>query len=154
MLFVTTILLIIVIRNHTTMKNQLTKIAVFAAIGLFFSFGAVNQASAQFSKAVVLLKGTIHMDQTGKAFSAKISIRSAEDQSIEIMASRSNSETGSYLVVLQPAKKYVVHIEGQDIAPLDESIETPAAGSTINITKDFTVSQVSDAINQDKASLK
>ncbi|MFI5263495.1 MAG: hypothetical protein ACHQM6_03165 [Candidatus Kapaibacterium sp.] len=136
------------------MTTKLAKIALLAAIGFIFSFNASN-ASAQFSKAVVLMKGTVHMDQTGKAYSTKISIRSAENQSVELTASTSNSETGDYLVILQPSTKYVIHIEGQDIATVDEAIETPAANSTIKLTKDFTVSGASSiSTTQDKASLK
>jgi len=136
------------------MTTTITKIALFAAIGFIFSFGAANQAEAQFSKAVVLLKGSVHMDQTGKAYSAKISIRSAENQNVELNASKSNSETGDYLIVLQPNTKYIVHIEGQDIATIDQAIETPAANSTIKVTKDFTVGPASITSSQDKASLK
>ncbi len=136
------------------MTTKLAKIALLAAIGFIFSFNASN-ASAQFSKAVVLLKGTVHMDQTGKPYSTKISIRSAENQNVELSASTSNSETGDYLVVLQPNTKYVIHIEGQDIATVDEAIETPAAASTIKLTKDFTVSGTSSiSTTSDKASLK
>ncbi|MDP4219047.1 MAG: hypothetical protein Q8916_01640 [Bacteroidota bacterium] len=129
------------------------KLALIAAIGMIFSFGA-QRADAQFSKAVVLLKGTVRMDQSGKAYSAKVSLRLAEDKDAEISAARSNSETGNYLLVLQPNKKYVIHIEGQDIAAQDELIETPATDSTIKMSKDFTVAPTSIGSSQDKASLK
>ena len=137
------------------MTTNFSKLVVFAAIGFIFSFGAQKQAEAQFSKAVVLLKGTIHMDQTGKAYSAKISIRSAENQNLELSAAKSNSETGDYLIVLQPSTKYVIHIEGQGIADIDETIETPAAHGTIKLTKDFTVgSGTAISTSQETASVK
>src|SRR3954463_3047481 len=123
--------------------------------GFVISFSATMQANAQFSKAVVLLKGTIHAEQTGKAYSVRVSVRSADDKNIEITGSRSNSETGNYLVVLEAKKKYWIHLEGADIATQDEMIETPAAESTVKMNKDFTVSQASaSSSSDDKASLK
>jgi hypothetical protein len=136
------------------MTTKFTKLVLIAAIGIIF--GTFSQADAQFSKAVVLLKGTIRQDQTGKPYSVKVSVRSADDKDVEINRSRSNSETGSYLLVLQANKKYVIHLEGPDIATQDEVIETPATESTIKMNKDFTVAPLpqNSATSQDKASLK
>ncbi len=135
------------------MNTNITKIALIALMGLVFGTFGTTQANAQFSKAVVLLKGSVHSEQSGKPFSVKISIRSSEDQKVEVTNSVSNSETGNYLVVLETNKKYYIHIEGSDIATQDELIETPAAKNTVKINKDITVSSaVSNS--QDKASLK
>jgi hypothetical protein len=136
------------------MKNQIRKIAAIAITGLLFSFVMTMQANAQFSKAVVVLKGTVHAEQTGKAHSVKVSVRAAGDKALEITSSKSNKESGNYLVVLQANKKYWMHLEGDDIVTKDELIETPSTNKTIQINKDFTVTTISVVTSQDKASLK
>ncbi|HYM20034.1 MAG TPA: hypothetical protein VEW28_03410 [Candidatus Kapabacteria bacterium] len=103
----------------------------------------VNTANAQFSKAVVMLKGTIRTEQTGKAHSVKVSVREIGDKALEVTASRSNSESGNYLVVLKPGKKYWVHLEGDDIVTKDELVETPAVEKTEYIVRDFNVAELS-----------
>ena len=132
------------------MITKLTKLAAFAIIAVVFNFSNATQANAQFSKAVVLLKGSIHTEQTGKAYSVRVSVRSTEDKNVEITGSNSNSETGNYLVVLQANKKYWIHLESPDITTQDELIETPAADSTITMNKDFTVTSTTNT-SQDKA---
>src|SRR5438045_904956 len=121
------------------MTTNFTKLSVIAFVAMAFSFTSANMAHAQFSKSVVLLKGSIHTDQTGKPYSVRVSVRSEDDKNTEITGSKSNSETGNYLVVLQANKKYWIHLEGADIATEDELIETPATDSTISMKKDFTV---------------
>ena len=127
------------------------KIAAIAIIGLVFSLIGAGQANAQFSKAVVVLKGVVRSEQNGKAHSVKVSVRAAGDKALEITNSKSNSESGAYLVVLQANKKYWVHLEGEDIITKDELIETPSASSTVQMAKDFAVTTISVAKAQDKA---
>src|SRR5437868_413414 len=119
------------------------KISSLIITGVILTMIGTTGANAQFSKAVVLLKGTIRTEQTGKPYSVKVSVRSADDKNIEVTGSKSNSETGSYLVVLEAKKKYIIHLENPDIATQDELIETSAAESTIKMNKDFIVSQAS-----------
>ncbi len=131
---------------------KLRKIVAFAILGLVFSLSSINSAQAQFSKAVIVLKGTIRNQETGKAHSVKVSVRAAGDRALEITNSKSNSVSGSYLVVLQANKKYWVHLEGDDIITKDELIETPAASKTVQMDKDFAVTTISAVKVQDKAS--
>jgi len=126
------------------MRNK----AVVAIIVLGFALISGSQAKAQFSKAVVMLKGVVRSEQTGKAHSVKVSVRAAGDKAIEITASRSNSESGNYLVLLAPGKKYWVHLEGDDVVTKDELIETPATTSTVKMDKDFAVTTTSVAQTQ------
>ncbi len=132
--------------------RKFTKIAAIAIVGLVFSLSGSNSAQAQFSKAVVVLKGVVRNQETGKAHSVKVSVRAAGDRALEITNSKSNSESGSYLVVLQTNKKYWVHLEGDDIITKDELIETPAASKTVQMDKDFAVTTISAVKVQDKAS--
>jgi len=129
------------------------KIAAIAIIGLVFSFMSSEQANAQFSKAVVVLKGNVRSEQSGKAHSVKVSVRAAGDKALEITNSKSNSESGAYLVVLQANKKYWVHLEGEDIIAKDVLIETPTASQTVQMIKDFDVTTISVVKVQDKASI-
>ncbi len=119
------------------MKNSIKTIASFVTFyAMLIGFGS-NAANAQFSKAVVVLKGSVHNEQTGKAFPVKISILNEKND--EVTASQSNSITGNYLVVIQLNKKYHIHLEGEGIVTKDEIIETPTANATVQITKDFTI---------------
>ena len=128
--------------------NRITKIAAFTILGLIFSFIGLDSAHAQFSKAVIVLKGVVRNQATGKVHSVKVSVRAAGDRALEITNSRSNSESGSYLVVLQANKKYWVHLEGDDILTKDELIETPSASKTVQMDKDFAVTTISSAKRQ------
>lgn len=123
--------------------SRLTKLVAAAIVGMVISLTGSNAAQAQFSKAVVVLKGVVRNQTTGKAHSVKVSVRAAGDKALEITNSRSNSESGSYLVVLQANKKYWVHLEGDDILTKDELIETPAATKTVQMDKDFAVVTIS-----------
>ncbi|HWF43681.1 MAG TPA: hypothetical protein VG537_03470, partial [Candidatus Kapabacteria bacterium] len=88
---------------------------------------------AQFSQPVVVLKGTVRAEESAKPTSVKVSIREAGDTAREITSSTSNSETGKYLVILKPGKKYWVHLEGDTIMTKDVMLETPAIDNTRQI---------------------
>jgi hypothetical protein len=130
------------------------KKAVVTIVALGFTFIGGMEAKAQFSKAVVMMRGVVRSEQTGKVHSVKVSVRAAGDKALEITSSRSNSESGNYLVLLQPNKKYWVHLESDDIVTKDELIETPAAASTIKMEKDFTVTTTSVAQSQVRTSMQ
>jgi len=137
------------------MRTTAMKTAAFMIMGLAISLLGQSNAQAQFSKAVVMLKGVVRSEQSGKAHSVKVSVRAAGDKAVEITASTSNKESGSYLVILQANKKYWVHLEGMDIISKDEMIETPATSKTLQMNKDFTVTTITVANHaDDKASLQ
>ncbi len=96
-------------------------------------------AHAQFSHAVVVMTGTVISEENAKPTSVKVSIREAGDTAREITRSTSNSQTGKYLVVLQPGKKYWVHLEGDSILTQDVLVSTPPVDHTEKLTQDFTV---------------
>jgi hypothetical protein len=125
------------------MKNtkQIT-LAKFTSV-IFVAFlmiaGSVQTSHAQFSQTVVLLKGTVRNAGNGQPMSVKVSIRSAADTSIEVTASNSNAASGNYLVILKPASKYIVRLEGDAIQSQVAEIETPAGTSAVHMSQDFTV---------------
>ncbi len=92
-----------------------------------------------FSHAVVIMTGTVHSDDNAKPTSVKVSIRETGDTAREITCSTSNRETGKYLVILQPGKKYWVHLEGDSILTRDVLVATPDATQTEQLKQDFTV---------------
>jgi hypothetical protein len=134
--------------------SKIMKIAAIAIIGMLTSILGSGSANAQFSKAVVVLKGVVRNQETGKAHSVKVSVRAAGDKALEITNSKSNSESGSYLVVLQANKKYWVHLEGDDIITKDVLIETPVVSKTVQMDKDFAVTTISVAKAAEKASIQ
>ena len=119
--------------------NTLNRISQAALIALLALVVNVSVGHAQFSKAVVLLKGTVISAETGKPVSVQVSVRPAGDTAQEIAASRSNSETGSYVVILKPGKKYWIHLEGSSILSKDTLFETPNAATSLQVAHDFTV---------------
>jgi hypothetical protein len=120
------------------MKNTIFKFGIAAiAAAAWLSFAA--PAQAQFSRAVVLMSGTVLSGETGTPTSVKVSVREAGDTAREITASTSNKETGKYLVILQPNKKYWVHLESDSIMTQDVLISTPAVTQTEKLQQDFTV---------------
>lgn len=125
------------------MKTQTGKQTLFALVGAMIVMLFASNAEAQFNKAVVLLRGTVRAEQTGKAHSVRVSVREIGNKAIEITGSVSNSESGKYLVVLQPGKKYWVHLEGENIVTKDEMVETPEVAKTSDLNKNFTVTLVS-----------
>jgi len=120
------------------MKNTFFKIGIAAALAAaWISFAA--PAEAQFSHSVVVMSGTVLSQESGKPTSVKVSVREAGDTAREITASTSNKETGKYLVVLQPGKKYWVHLESDSIMTQDVLVATPAVAQTEKLEQDFTV---------------
>ncbi len=124
------------------MKKQIIRFTVLSLVGALLVVFSAAQSNAQFSKAVVVLKGTVTAEQTGKPHSVRVSIRSVGDTALEINASRSNSESGYYLVVLKPGKKYWVHLESDNTIAKDVLIEAPACEKTQQIIQDFTVTLI------------
>ncbi len=116
------------------MLKNIVKYGFLAVLGLA---AFVGSAEAQFSKAVVVLKGTVINKETNAPHSVNVSVREVGNKALEITASRSNAESGKYLVVLKPQTKYWIHIEGEGVATYDELIETPAATKTQNLSKDL-----------------
>ena len=116
------------------MTNNIIKFGLFAILAVA---AFVGDASAQFSKAVVVLKGTVINKETNAPQSVNVSVREVGNKALEITASRSNAESGKYLVVLKPQTKYWIHVEGEGVTTYDELIETPAAGKTVNLSKDL-----------------
>jgi hypothetical protein len=118
--------------------KRLVKIVVFIVIGIVL-FGT-ESASAQFSKAVVVLKGTVRDGDAQMPLSVKVSVREVGNKALELTASRSNAETGNYLVIVKPQTKYWLHIEGEDVETRDILVETPASGGkTVNMIQDLMV---------------
>ncbi len=117
------------------MKSILLSFAF--AFALVAGFAADSQA--QFSKVVTVVKGTVINEATGKPISVKVSVRSVGDTATEVTAGRTNTETGSYLVVLKPGKKYWFHIESNDIITKDTLVETPDSDKYMQLVHDFTV---------------
>ncbi|HEY3875289.1 MAG TPA: hypothetical protein VGM92_07410 [Candidatus Kapabacteria bacterium] len=114
--------------------------AGFAALAAIATFFYTNVGNAQtFSRAVVLVSGIIRSDETLQPTSVRVSVREIGDTAREITCSTSNRETGKYLVVLQPGKKYWVHLEGDSILTKDVQIETPDVQQTQQIKKDLDV---------------
>jgi hypothetical protein len=120
------------------MKKTIFNFGIAAlAAAAWLSFAA--PARAQFSRAVVLMSGTILSEESGLPTSVKVSVREAGDTAREITASTSNKETGKYLVVLQPGKKYWVHLESDSILTQDVLISTPPVAQTEKLQQDFKV---------------
>ena len=119
------------------MKSLLLR-SLFA---LFFVLGPATSADsfAQFSKAVTVVKGTVINEATGKPIAAKVSVRVVGDTATEVTAGRANSETGNYLVVLKPGKKYWFIIESPEIITKDTLVETPQSEKYMQLVHDFSV---------------
>jgi hypothetical protein len=125
--------------NHNTVMKSIYYTARLAALTAILIASNALVSHAQFSQPVVVLRGTVFAEESAKPTSVKVSIREAGDTAREITSSTSNSETGKYLVVLKPGKKYWVHMEGDTILTKDVMIETPVADHTQQIQQDFTV---------------
>jgi hypothetical protein len=110
-------------------------LAVVAMLSLALS----GNARAQFSKPVVILKGTVRSEETSKPTSVKVSVRIVGDTAREITSSTSNKETGRYIVVLKPGKSYWVHLEGDSVLTKDVMVTTPDADRPTQLEQDFTV---------------
>jgi hypothetical protein len=129
------------------MKKQTGKQTLFALVGAMIVTLFASNAEAQFNKAVVLLRGTVKAEQTGKAQSVRVSVREIGNKALEVTGSVANSESGSYLVVLKPGRKYWVHLEGENIVTKDEMVEAPEVAKTTDLNKNFTVTLVSSVKN-------
>ena len=129
--------------------KKFTLHTVFAVISFIALSNTVS--NAQFSKAVVVLKGTVRNELTEKPYSVNVSVREIGNPALEITGSHSNSETGKYLVILKPQTKYWIHLEGDGAETKDIQIDTPAttAGKTMNMQQDFLV-QVLPTLNTAK----
>ena len=126
------------------MKTNFEKMSFIIAVMAFLLLLQSGDVKAQFSKAVVVYKGKVLNAETLEPQSVNVSVREVGNKAIEITASRSNSETGNYLVVLKPQTKYWLHVEGDGVETKDILIETPAAqGKTVNVEQDITVSVLS-----------
>jgi hypothetical protein len=112
------------------------KIVTLAALALIAIAG---QAQAQFAQAVVVMKGSVLTEEARRPISVKVSVRVAGDTAQEITSSYSNSESGKYLVVLKPGKKYWFHLEADSILTKDVLVETPAADRSAQIVQDIIV---------------
>ena len=122
------------------LKSFSFKIAGVAALAAISLLVAPRAGQSQtFSRAVVVMSGIVHSDESGKPTSVKVSVREIGDTAREITQSTSNKETGKYLVVLQPGKKYWVHLEGDSILTKDELIDTPMVQQTQQLKRDFSV---------------
>jgi hypothetical protein len=126
------------------MKNM--RLSIFAvgfclAVLVVLSHG---EAKAQFSKPVVVFKGKVLDAKTMAPHSVKVSVREVDNKSHEITASKSNSVSGNYLVVLKPMTKYWLHLEGNGVETKDILIRTPAViDRTVTVEEDIPVSVMS-----------
>jgi hypothetical protein len=133
------------------MKSVLIRISVVPVVALFLL--VATSAFAQFAKPVVVMKGAVTTTD-GKPAVVRLSIHETGDPSAdedstediitcaiqEITASKANSESGRYVLILKPGKKYWIHIEGPLIQPLDSLIATPKTDKPLQLERAFTVS--------------
>jgi hypothetical protein len=119
----------------SSIVTRISGLVVMAVLSLVLS----QNARAQFSKPVVILKGTVRSEETSKPTSVKVSVRIVGDTAREITSSTSNSETGHYIVVLKPGKSYWVHLEGDSVLTKDVMVTTPNADRPTQLEQDFTV---------------
>ena len=120
-------------------SSSFAKFMTMALVTLAVLATNITESKAQFSQAVIVMKGTVRSSESGKPVAVKVSIRAANDTAMEVTASQSNSASGKYLVVLKPSHKYWVHLEGASILSKDTLIETPASAQTVSIGYDFAV---------------
>ncbi len=133
------------------MKSIFTKYSSTFAFVTFCLF-IVPNAQAQFSRPVIVLKGCVFTaDQ--KPATVRLSVHETgetaadEDTSNEITtcavqemtAGRANSESGRYLLVLKPGKKYWVHIEGTFVQSIDTLVQMPKTDKGLTVEKNFVV---------------
>jgi hypothetical protein len=116
-----------------SVRNGFVVLIAMALIGM------ANQAKAQFAQAVVVMKGAVLTEEAHRPISVKVSVRTAGDTAQEITSSLSNSESGKYLVVLKPGKKYWFHLEGDSILTKDVLIETPSTDRSAQLVQDIIV---------------
>ncbi len=124
-------------------------VALTVTIGLMVNSSASH---AQFSRPVVVLKGCV-LTADQKPATVRLSVHETgetqadEDTSNDITtcaiqemtAGRANSESGRYLLVLKPGKKYWVHIEGTFVQSIDTLVQMPKTDKGLTIEKNFVV---------------
>jgi hypothetical protein len=138
------------------MKSVLNRICVASIVAVFFF--VASGAQAQFAKPVVVMKGAVQTTD-GKPAVVRLSIHETGDATAdedtssdiitcaiqEITASKANSESGRYLLILKPGKKYWIHIEGPLISSIDSLISTPKTEKPLQLERNFMVSWKGDA---------
>lgn len=117
-------------------RNTPLRSASLVAIALLAFAGTPR---AQFSHAVVVMKGTVRAEDNARPTSVRVSVRPAGDTGSELTSSISNKSTGKYLVVLKPGKSYWFHLEGDSIMTKDILVTTPPGDRTQQLEQDFTV---------------
>lgn len=122
-----------------TSTQKIARAAALVAISMSSGLFAGTIHAQAFSHPVIILSGIVRSSETARPTSVKVSIREAGDTAREITQSTSNKETGKYLVILQPAKKYWVHLEGDSILTTDMLIATPPVTQTQQLNQDFSV---------------
>ena len=142
------------------MKPSFSKYIPAFAFVAFCLFIGSTAAEAQFSHPVVVLKGCV-LTADQKPATVRLSVHETgeaaadEDTSSDITtcaiqemtAGRANSESGRYLLILKPGKKYWVHIEGTFVQSIDTLVQMPKTDKGVTIEKNFTVNwrQTQDA---------
>ena len=138
------------------MKSVLIRICVASVVA--FCVLASVKARAQFAKPVVVMKGAVQTTD-GKPAVVRLSIHETGDAAAdedtssdiitcaiqEITASKANSESGRYVLILKPGKKYWIHIEGPLIQSIDSLIATPKTEKPLQLERGFTVSWKGEA---------
>jgi hypothetical protein len=131
--------------------SQIAVLPILACLSIAFILG-VTPARAQFSKPVVVLKGCV-FTQDAKPATVRLSIHEtgetvAEDDTSneittcgiqEITAGRANSESGRYLLILKPGRKYWIHIEGTFVQSIDSLLQMPKTDKPLTIEENFVV---------------
>jgi hypothetical protein len=131
-----------------TLSNSIAAISL-VAFGLCIGSTATH---AQFSRPVIVLKGCV-LTADQKPATVRLSVHETgevaadEDTSNDITtcaiqemtAGRANSESGRYLLILKPGKKYWVHIEGTFVQSIDTLMQMPKSDKPLNLEKNFTV---------------
>src|SRR5438067_2200467 len=132
------------------MKSVLIRICIASALAVCLL--ASVSVRAQFAKPVVVMKGAVQTTD-GKPAVVRLSIHETGDAAAdedsssdvitcaiqEITASKANSESGRYVLILKPAKKYWIHIEGPLIQSLDSLIATPKTEKPLQLERSFMV---------------
>ncbi len=142
------------------MKTCLYRSIPFVLVVALF-FGA-NAAHAQFSKPVIVMKGSV-MTSDAKPATVRLSIHeTGESETVadtaeeittcaiqEITAGRANSESGRYLLIMKPGKKYWVHIEGTFVQSIDSLITMPKTDKPMTIERNWVVNWRQSPDNQE-----
>ncbi len=122
-------------------------LSIATLVTLACTLGALT-TQAQFSKPVIVMKGAV-MTADAKPATVRLSIHeaggSADSDEVttcaiqEITAGRANSESGRYLLIMKPGKKYWIHIEGTFVQSIDSLLQMPKTDKPLTIEQNFTV---------------